>query len=774
MSRSRQRGALGWLLLLGAMVWVGCGEESPATPDNAAGPGTDGPGANECVPDDQFFLREVWTPILHTSCFNCHNPLGIANDTDMVYQDSGQVGFLDHNLEVFQDVAAFERDGTSVVLLKPTMQISHVGGKLFDVDSEQYKALVEMVRRSENPSQCGSDSADLSFFEEVEVLTPEETLRKATLNMVGRLPTLEENELVASGGVQGLEAVLDRVMREENFYDRMEEIFNDRFLTNKYLGGNNAIDLLNTDFYPEARWYDEDNITPSNSLDPQFLDAARRLSNNAVAAEPLRLVTHILRNDKSFTEILTADYIVVNPFSARIYGIDDIDWTDPLDTNEYREGKIEGIPHAGILTSPMFLNRFPTTDTNRNRHRSRMVYEFFLATDILKLGERPIDPTSTVHNPTMNDPQCSGCHAVIDPVAGSFQNWDPSGNFDPPDSWFTDLREPGFGPKTISGDERLNSLQWLGNRIVEDPRFAQAIVRTMYTGITGLQPLTLPQANGERHDQELRAYETQQEVFDQFARDFAANDFNLRRVIKDIVQSPYFRATGSKTLEGDRLIELDQLGTGRLLTPEQLNRKIGAVVGYPWRERADRGDYLLSERDYLILYGGIDSDDVTERITEPNGIMFGIQQRLANELTCRFVARDFVANPENRRLFPFVERSFIPEDDNGFDIPQSIEAVRKNIQHLHWHVLGEKLDINDPEINFTYDLFYETWQEGRENILAEEVSSQLDNDCRASSDFWTGTELTQERKVESDPNYTVRAWTAVLTYLLMDYKFLYE
>ena len=34
-----------------------------------------------------------------------------------------------------------------------------------------------------------------------------------------------------------------------------------------------------------------------------------------------------------------------------------------------------------------WLNRFPTTPTNRNRHRARIAYDLFLATDILKLGE---------------------------------------------------------------------------------------------------------------------------------------------------------------------------------------------------------------------------------------------------------------------------------------------------------------------------------------------------------------------------------------------------
>ena len=38
------------------------------------------------------------------------------------------------------------------------------------------------------------------------------------------------------------------------------------------------------------------------------------------------------------------------------------------DPNEFQEGHILDFPHAGVLTSPMFLARFPTTDTNRTEH----------------------------------------------------------------------------------------------------------------------------------------------------------------------------------------------------------------------------------------------------------------------------------------------------------------------------------------------------------------------------------------------------------------------
>ena len=41
----------------------------------------------------------------------------------------------------------------------------------------------------------------------------------------------------------------------------------------------------------------------------------------ALLGEPMKLIEHIVRNDRPFTEIVTADYIMVSPYTARGYGI---------------------------------------------------------------------------------------------------------------------------------------------------------------------------------------------------------------------------------------------------------------------------------------------------------------------------------------------------------------------------------------------------------------------------------------------------------------------
>ncbi|MEM6989612.1 MAG: hypothetical protein AAF721_03920, partial [Myxococcota bacterium] len=278
----------------------------------------------------------------------------------------------------------------------------------------------------------------------------------------------------------------------------------------------------------------------------------------------------------------------------------------------------------------------------------------------------------------------------------------------------------------------------------------------------------------------IRAHDVQTKIFQEIADKFVESDFNLKVVIKELIKSPYYRAANAYDLDETRQLELAQVGTGRLLTNEQLHRKIEAITGQPWRN--DNGDdYLLSLNQYRIFYGGIDSDSVVTRVTEPNGIMANTAARMANEVACWTTAQDFSLDPADRKLFPYVEPTFEPEDANGFEVAASAQAVRSNIQYLHQQLLGEFLSVNDPEIDRTYRLFLDLWKNGRSGMAAEvqegeanEYPQQLPGPCQATTNYWTGEELSEEKRIVGDENYTVRAWMGVMSYLLQDYRFLHE
>ena len=95
----------------------------------------------DCVSDLDYFEDEVWRPILKPLCLDCHNPQGAAQSSDMVYVTEEQANALETNYAVFADIASFDRDGSPLVLLKPTNILAHSGGELFAQDSEAYETL---------------------------------------------------------------------------------------------------------------------------------------------------------------------------------------------------------------------------------------------------------------------------------------------------------------------------------------------------------------------------------------------------------------------------------------------------------------------------------------------------------------------------------------------------------------------------------------------------------------------------------------------------------
>src|SRR2546421_7208164 len=123
--------------------------------------------------------------------------------------------------------------------------------------------------------------------------------------------------------------------------------------------------------------------------------------------EPMKLVEYIVRNAHPFTEIVTADYIMVTPYTSRGYGIfEELKdrFKNPDDPFEYIPVKLKALkgrskatdqesatgdyPHAGMLGMFQYLRRYPTTETNRNRLRARVYYQHFLGVVALDLGAR--------------------------------------------------------------------------------------------------------------------------------------------------------------------------------------------------------------------------------------------------------------------------------------------------------------------------------------------------------------------------------------------------
>lgn len=768
-----------------------------------------------CTSTEQFFAEKVWAPSVSQICLQCHNPTGAANATQFVLHASSEAGYLEANLNVVKQVAELEKDGKSLILLKPTGGIAHEGGKVLKEGSEQYENLAKLVQMLKEGNSCKTNKA--GFFAGIALANPKVTLRKSTLAIAARLPTDEEVKAVEAKGFDALGPILDQLMTEEPFYDRIRESYNNQFLTDQYLQ-DDALDLLGGEPDPDdpqenANYYNPYWFRGMNSVaNAQFYGASNAdsvedtlegLTRYGVAREPLELIAHVVRNNLPFTEVLTADYMMVNPMSAKAYNVE-ASFNNEADPNEWVEARITNLPHAGVLTSRMWLERHPTTPTNRNRHRARMVIYDWLGTDILKTAERPLDPTKiTDHNPTMNNPSCTVCHAQLDGPAGAFANYqgidaqDQDRDFGQADYfpdfvWYQDMRPPGFGGDAIQYEDLGRSLPWLANKVTKDPRFPLAIVYQAFRAFVGQEPMLPPTDNSDpEFNAKFQAYLGEYYALSEIADNFVKSNYNFKQILKDLVMSPYFRGENVADNAAESQVEkFQEIGTAHFLTPEELDRKISNVVGTGWAYSRDDNyvPFLARDDQYRLLYGGINSVDVTNRIHDPNGVMANVVERMGNELACKVVPADFSMPKEQRRFFTDVEAAFAPKDANGFEVSAAVTGIKENIRKLHYQILGEDLAINDPEIERTYQLFLSVWEPGSKAInepgagedppegQPRTEGKQVPYACGPEMNPKTGVYYTEEEQnaARQDDLYTKRAWMAVFSYLITDYKFIYE
>ena len=720
------------------------------------------------------FAEEIWVKVGAKSCIKCHKDGGDAEETRFILQDpalSTGEEWKHKNWAMFQKVGKWRKDGKPLVLLKVTEEVEHEGGEIFKVGSVGYELLRKLVDGEYELESKALKKTD--FFAGVEMVDDQRLLRRLTLSLAGRLPTASEMGKIKKGGLDSLSSVLDQVMEEDPFYERLVEGVNDIFLLHGVDGSPERI-LGYRNFGHTRMWYQK--VTYEEIKDPKERQRAKYALadryRESILHEPYALIEHIVRNNRPITELVTADYLMVSPYTAKGYGIFEElkdQFKDPKDHMEFipaklkqlnkRDGKPDQItptgyyPHSGFLTTFHWLQRYPTTDTNRNRLRSRMYFQHFLGVDVMELAPRVSDAAAIdakYEVPTMQAGECVVCHKSVDPIAGIFADYqEPNNDFGPygprKEGWFTDMFGPGARPDELVESEKWRAGQWLGQKTAKDPRFAVAMVEHVYYILTGRKVLTPPKdIEHPLFDFRQQGYEEQRKEVERIAQQLRNSKFNLKVAFQGWAKSKFYRA-GSinvKQLTAERAAELDDLGLVRLLSPEQLQRKIKAVFGLDWM--------MLESKHYRILYGGIDSKQVTQRLTDPSGAMGAIQRIMANEVACKTVPADFGKAAKDRRLFPKVEPSDLPSEN-----PEEIKAA---VRHLHRYILGH----DDPvEVERTYNLFTGILADAQAQGKYGQWESYF---CRA----------TKEEIRTKDPHYTVRSWRAVVTYLLRQPEFLYE
>jgi hypothetical protein len=168
-----------------------------------------------------------------------------------------------------------------------------------------------------------------------------------------------------------------------------------------------------------------------------------------------------------------------------------------------------------------------------------------------------------------------------------------------------------------------------------------------------------------------------------------------------------------------------------------------------------------------VVYGGHEGGNLSERFTAINPVMANIAWRMANEMGCYATVWDFMHGASVRRLFPYVE---LGDDGSG-----GSASIKKNIVHLYRRVWGADVAEGSDEVEQALALFLETQSEGRAAVENGEEEAAIPCPIESQPDAPEGTPLEEGAlPILEDSDYTLRAWSAVLTYMLSDYNFLFE
>jgi hypothetical protein len=475
------------------------------------------------------------------------------------------------------------------------------------------------------------------------------------------------------------------------------------------------------------------------------------------------------------------------------------------------------VPHAGVLSTHTFLNRYMTTNTNLNRHRAAMVYQKFLDIDIQGLQSTIVgQDTALPSNPTLAGKSCKVCHAAMDPLAAGFTKWAPNGqvrrgrvahvctqflegscaqdsecstneicyeNKCVNEGYQPDLcvRPIGHRGVQLPANQERAPLRWMAQQLAQDPRFASTTVKTLLGLLTGRAALAAPaDPRDPSYGAQTRAYLAQEAEVARVTPVFVDSGYNLKTAITEIVAGPWFRAidapAGLSPLTEEGLLA-GRVGGGQLLTPEELNARIRDLTGFPWITIAGRGDSLLSAKQgYLTLYGGLDSDTITRRTRDPFPVAANVARRMANEMACLVVPQDLAwLNPDDRRFFAAIDMPPAGLDAN-FQ-PMDGLAIEETIEWLHALLLNESAPPGSEAFEETYNLLLTVWQAGRQRVLDGTESANLPARCRATKDYLEGVPFAESSQpgrtaVSDDATYAIRAWMAVVSYLLSDGRFL--
>jgi len=273
----------------------------------------------------------------------------------------------------------------------------------------------------------------------------------------------------------------------------------------------------------------ESKVNPDLLTFPDFDDNIR----NAFRRETELLFGHLLREDRSVLELLTADYTFVDERLARHYGIPGVYGT------RFRQVAIPDPNRRGLLGQGSVLSLTSIATRTSPVYRGKYVLSTFL--DTPPPPPPPVVPTledSTKASGTApktvreqlelhrRSPACSGCHRVIDPVGFALEHFNPVGQWRDTGDDGAPLDSRG----TLADGTAVDGPAALRDAILKRPdAFATVLTTRLMTYALGrgLEPSDMP-------------------VVRQIVRKAAREQYRFGAIVQGIVDSPPFKMRTSQ------------------------------------------------------------------------------------------------------------------------------------------------------------------------------------------------------------------------------------
>ena len=300
------------------------------------------------------------------------------------------------------------------------------------------------------------------------------------------------------------------------------------------------------------------------------LGANHRQVNDSMAEALDRLVFEVVHADAPYVDLFRSRTAYVNgtlaffwrhhtglprmifePVPLEVESLPDLEFTE-RDTWV----KVELPPeHAGILTRPGYLLRFQT-----NRARANRFYDAFLCQPFQPpAGGLPTSESEGARDPDLQQRAgCKYCHALLEPSAAHWGRWTESGVgfLDPAD--FPQTREDCelcarrglqcsrecrnfYVTRAFSEEEErfLGSLQAYSFRREDHLRNIEVGPRLL--AMTGVADGRVPRCVARRALEWLVDGAVEDAWVGSLARDFVANDYSYRGLVRSIVTDPRYR-----------------------------------------------------------------------------------------------------------------------------------------------------------------------------------------------------------------------------------------